>query len=46
MANATRPPTTVARTSISLQLVGQAVRGIFAGASRAVAERLIKLFSE
>lgn len=46
MANGTRPPSSEARTSTALQLAGQAVRGVFAGASRAVAERLIKLFSE
>ncbi|MEU3558605.1 hypothetical protein [Kitasatospora sp. NPDC006786] len=46
MPNATRPPATEARTSIALQLIGQAVRGAFTGASRAITERLIKLLSE
>ncbi|WP_329212346.1 hypothetical protein [Streptomyces sp. NBC_01708] len=46
MANGTRPPISEARTSTTLHLVGQAVRGVFAGAARAVAERLIKLFSQ
>ncbi|MFI5474566.1 hypothetical protein ACIA6D_30555 [Streptomyces cacaoi] len=44
MANGTRPPTSEPRTGSALHLVGQAVRGVFSGASRAVVEQLIKLF--
>ncbi|MYS87784.1 hypothetical protein [Embleya scabrispora] len=46
MANGTGRRTGEVRAGTALHLVGQAVLGIFAGASRAVAERLIKLFSD